>query len=187
MDEKRARTVLTLGFKGKKRKDEVGTNPLEMAEACKFHLKQGYSLEEIANKYSVSERLVGKFISLLRLPSEVRTQLSKGTIGIDVASQLAEARLTEETKIKVGNVIAGLSAHDARGIIQYAKKFPNASFGEYRQRVLNSKPKKEEISLIVISLQEEGYRKLKEQADKQKTSIHDLGQRIINEWLEKRS
>jgi len=183
LDEKTARTILVLGFKGRKKKGKE--DPLRMAEACKFYADLGLSSEKIGDKFGVTGRLVIEFLSLLKLPPEVKHRLSKGEIGIDVGAQLSEAKLGDETTVKIGEVIAGMLEHDARGVIQFAKKFPNASLEEYKQRVLASKPRKEEVSMVVISLQEEKYQKLKEQADRQNLSVHDLGQRIIEEWLEK--
>ena len=186
MDEKIADRILLFELKGRKRKRE---NPLRIAEACKYFIDHGMSLEEIAKRYRVTERMIRKFLSLLSLPPSTKELVSKGEIGIDVASQLAESRkLDANAKEKVGKVIAAdMTAHDAREVVQYATRFPNVSLEkllERRQRVLASKPQVEEVSMVVVPiLREETYRRLKEESDKQKISIHELVERIIEEWL----
>ena len=185
MDEKIADRILLFELKGRKIKKE---NPLRIAKACKYFVDHGMSLEEIAKRYRVTKRMIRKFLSLLSLPPSTKELVSKREIGIDVASQLAESRrLDANAKEKVGKVIANMTAHDAREVVQYAARFPNASLEnllERRQRVLASKPQVEEVSMVVVPiLREETYRRLKEESDKQKISIHELVERIIEEWL----
>jgi len=182
MDEKTARNILLLELKGRKKKRE---DPLKIAEACECLVDHGWSSEKIGKKFGVSSRMIGKFLSLTRLPPEVKQWVSNREIGIDVGAQLSEAKLDDETKVKVGGLIRGMLAHDARNLVRFATKFPNASVEEYKQRILTSKPQKEEVSLVVISLQEEAYRKLKEESEKRKISLHELGERIIEDWLKK--
>lgn len=185
MDEKRAITIILLETKGEKKKQ----NPLELAEACSFFYKrfQSYNKasEYIKNRYRyhISGRMLRKLTSLLRLPEEVQQLLLMGEIGIDVAAQLSESKLDDETKVKVGKVIAGMIAHDAREVIQYATKFPNAIIEEYKNRVLAAKPKTEEIFVAIIPLNEKDYQKLKKESKKQKISLHLLCSNILQEWL----
>lgn len=185
MDEKRASTIILLETKGGKRKK----NPLELAEACNFFVERFQShnkaSEYIKNRYrySISDRMLRKLTSLLRLPEEVQQLLLMGDMGIDVAAQLSESKLDDETKVKVCKVVAGMLAHDAREVIQYATKFPNAIIEEYKSRVLAAKPKTEEMFVAIIPLNEEDYQKLKKESKKQKISLHMLCGNIIHEWL----
>lgn len=185
MDEKRASTIIILETKGGKKKK----NPLELAKACNFFFERFKSYEKASEhilnhyNYRISSRMLSKLTSLLKLPVEVQNQLLMGEIGIDVAAQLSESKLDEETKVKVGKVIAGMLAHDAREVIQYATKFPNAILDEYKHRVLLSKPKKKELFVAIIPLTEKDYHKLKIESQKQNISLHMLCNNIIQEWL----
>jgi len=87
-------------------------------------------------------------------------------------------------KIKVGKVISGMLAHDAREIIQFITRFPEANIEEYKQRVLTAKPEKAKLFVVVIPLDEEDYRKLKEESQERKISLHELCSKIIEDWLD---
>jgi len=186
MDEETASTIVLLETRGAK----VKKDPLALAKACKFFvdLHEGSyarASEYIYTryKYRISERTIRRLVSLLRLPEDVQQQLLRKQIGIDVATQLSESKLDDEAKIKVGKVVSGMLAHDAREIIQFATKFPEASIEEYKQRVLTAKPEKAKLFVAVIPLNEENYRKLKEEALERKISLHELCSKIIEDWL----
>jgi hypothetical protein len=123
-------------------------------------------------------------VSLLKLPEEVQDQLLKKQIRVDAASQIAESKLDNETKVIVGRVISGMKAHDAREVIQFATKYPYASIEEYKQRVLAAKPRQTKLFVVVVPLDELKYEKLKKKAEERHLSIHGLCSEIIENWLQ---
>jgi hypothetical protein len=189
MDEETASTTILLETRGGK----VKRDPLALASACKFFVDRQHGSYDDASKYiynhykyRISERTIRRLASLLRLPEEVQQQLLRGEIKIDVATQLSESKLDDKAKIKVGKVVSGMLAHDAREIIQFATKFPEADIEEYKDRVLAAKPEKAKLFVAVIPLNEENYRKLNEESQERKISLHELCSKIIEEWLNAR-
>lgn len=185
MDEKIASRIIFLEAKGGKKKKD----PLLLAKAVDYFVNSQKSYSK-ANEYlygrykfRISERMLRKLASLVKLPEEVQELLSKGKIGIDIAAQLAESKLDDETKIRLGEIVADMNAHDAREVIQYAVKSPNASIEDYKQRVLATKPKTQELFVAVIPLRKETYEKLKKEAEERKVSLHELSKEIIESWL----
>jgi len=186
MDEETASTIILVESKGGK----VKKDPLALAKACKFFVDRhdgSYvkASEYIHNryKYRISERMIRRLVSLLRLPEDVQQQLLRRQIGIDAAAQLSESKLDDKTKIRVGKVVSGMLAHDAREIIQFATKFPEASIEEYKQRVLTAKPEKARLFVVVIPLNEGDYKKLKDESQKRKIPLHELCSKIVEDWL----
>lgn len=188
MDEDTASKTILLETRGAKEKKDT----LELARAAKYFVdlnKGSYPLasEYIYNhyKYRITERTLRRLASLLRLPREVQEQLSKKQIRVDVATQLAESKLDNETKIKISKIISGMKAHDAREVIQFATKYPEASIEEYKERVLAAKPRQKKLFVVVIPLDELKYGKLKKKAEGRHLSIHGLCNEIIENWLQK--
>lgn len=171
---------LYLNLKGPKKKKD---NWIEIARMCKLLTDHYGSVKEVANKLGVHYEIIRSILKLLTLPEEVKELIENNLILFDVGQRIARIK-DKETQTKVAKAVVGLSNYDAREVIQYAKKFPQASIKDFKKRILNSKNKSEKINLAIIPLKEEIYTLLKEYSQKENISPEKLILRIVNQWIE---
>jgi len=180
INEEKILANLYLNLKGKKKKKD---NWIEIAYNCKQLTDHYGSAKEVAEKLGVHYEIIRSILKLLTLPEEVKQLIRSNEILFDVGQRIARMK-NEETQIKVARVVVGLSNHDAREVIQYAKKYPNASLEDFKKRVIDSKNKIEKINLAIIPFKEETYNLLKEIGEMDKLSPEKLILKIVNQWLE---
>lgn len=180
IDEDKLLASLYLNLKGSKKKRE---NWIEIAHQCK-QLNDLYgSMQITAEKLSVSSELVRAILTLLTLPEEVQMYIKNNQILFDAGQRLARIKNTE-TQIEVAKKIIGLTSHDARQIIQFAKKYPHAPIDDFKKR-LSSKDKIEKLNLIILPLHEDTYKIIKKIGEKEKSTPEKLILQLIDQWIEK--
>jgi len=178
-NEERTVANLYLNLKGgKRKKDDWITIARDVKQLSDFYK----SPAEAARKLGVSYELVRSIMKILDLPKEVQTMIKEGSILYDAAQRLS--RLNSRTRqLEVAKAVAGLPSHQARDIIQYAKRYPDASLTDFKRRVTRPKPRREEIHLTVLPLKQETFRRLQTLSQRHKTSAQKLIVNIIDEWL----
>lgn len=120
--------------------------------------------------------------------SEVARRLwEEGKISLDVVAE-SKAIKDPELRDRVLEMLAlaDMRALDQRQVVRFAKKYPQASFEQFKERVLSSKDTKERIYMAILPLVEEEYKKLKEESEKMKMSWDELCMKIIKDWLNAR-
>ena len=181
-DEEKILANLYLNLKGSKKKRD---NWIEIARNCRQLTDYYGSAQIVAEKLGVSYEIVRSVLTLLTLPEEVQEIIARNQILFDVGQRLSRIK-NKETQIKVAKIIIGLSSHDARQVIQYTKKYPDASIDDFKRRLIGSKDKIEKINLIVVPFREENFAILKKISEKQKTSPEKLIREIVDQWIEKK-
>ena len=179
-DEDEILARLYLNLRGAKRKRD---NWMEIARKSRKLTDHYGSVQITADKLGVSYELVRSILTLLTLPEEVQQYIEKDQILYDAAQRLARIR-NKDTQIKVARTIIGLSSHDARQLIQYAKKYPDAPLDDFKRRI-ESKDKIEKIHLLLVPFKEETVAILKHISKKQKISPEKLIREIVDKWIEK--
>ena len=107
---------------------------------------------------------------------------------MDAASRLSGI-IDKELQNQVGKIIENMKSHEQRDIIQYAKKNPSISkiqLNKFRRDVLKSKPIVKDLNIVIFSLENDLYDKLKNESKKNKISISKQVVSILNEWSELR-
>lgn len=156
-----------------------------IAEKLK-ELKDFYKSEKkVAENLSISHEMVRSTIKLLDLPKEVRQLVRQAKISQDLGWRLLGIK-NKKDQIKVARAITSLSAHDARDMIRYAKNNPDKSIEKQIERLKKSKKKIQKINLVVIYLEEENYRILKEISKKNGVQPQKMISKIIKNWIKKR-
>jgi len=124
----------------------------------------------------------GEVVASSELVNRLREE---GKISTDV---VAESRGIRDPVLRedVFKTISGMKALDQRQVVRYAKQYPNASFEQFKERVLTSKDKTERVFLAILPLVEDEYRDLKEESKKLKMSWDELCMKIIKDWLNAR-
>jgi len=171
---------LYLNLKGPKKKKD---NWITIAHNCKQLTDYYGSAKKVAEKMGVHYEIIRSILKLLTLPQEVQQLIKNDEILFDVGQRIARIN-DKETQIKVAKAVVGLSNHDAREVIQYAIKYPEAPIEDFKKRVIDSKNKIEKINLVIIPLKVETYELLKKIGEKDKLSPEKLLLKIVNQWIE---
>lgn len=171
--------TLYLNLKGSKKKRD---NWMVIARNCKQLTDYYGSASQLAEKIGVSYEVIRAALVLLTLPEEVQNYIENNQILYDAGQRLARIK-NKETQIKVAESIIGLSSHDARQIIQFAKKYPDESIDDFKRRVVESKDKIEKINLIIIPFREDKFEILKKISKNEKISPEILIVKIIDQWI----
>jgi hypothetical protein len=179
--EEKLLAELFLSLKGRKRKPN---DWITIAKKCQALIDEYGSYQLTAQKLGVSYEVIRAIASMLKLPPQVQDLVSRGRILFDAAQRLNGIR-GAENQIRVANVIAGLPSHDARQIIQYAKKFPDADLVEYKERVASSKTQTERIDVLVLPLRRELFRTLQQIGARRGMSVQRLVQDIVSGYVAK--
>jgi len=179
--------TLFVNLKGDKKKKE---DWISIANKCAELVKKK-SHKKLANELGVSPELIRAILSLLELPKEVQHLIKEGKILFDAAQRINTIDRDKEKKqrgkrqIEVARAIAGLTSHEQREIIQYAKKYPNSTLSNFKKRVTLEVPT-EKIHVAIIPLNEELFRSLQSESVKNKISLEKAILNIIEEWRQRR-
>lgn len=170
-------STLFVNLKGDKKKKE---DWISIAKKCK-EISQNYnSRTELAEKLGVSTELIRAILSLLELPDEVQQLIKDKRILFDAAQRINTID-NEKRQIEVAKTIAGLSSHEQREIIQYAKKYPDSKLSNFKKRV-TSKLTTDKIHVVVLPVKEDLFGLLYRESIRKKISVEKLILNIVDEW-----
>lgn len=179
IDEEKTFTRLYTNLRGAKKKQD---NWVDIAQDCK-QLRDYYgSARKVAEKLGVSYELIRSILKLSTLPEEVKGLMKDGKILYDVGQRISRIS-DKEKQVEVAKIVAELPAHDARDIVQYAKKYPKEPLDSFRKRVVEGKDKVEKVHLSIIPLREEIYSYLKTESQRKNISPEKLILLIVEGWM----
>jgi hypothetical protein len=179
MDEEKILARLYVNLKGAKKKQD---NWIDIAEDCK-RLNDYYgSAKKVAEKIGVSYELIRALLKIPTLPEEVKGLIKEDKILFDVGQRIARIK-GRERQVEVAKLIAELPSHDARDIVQYAKKYPDEPLDGFRKRVLEGKDKVEKVHLAIIPLRADIYSLLKIESEKRNVSPEKFILSILDDWM----
>lgn len=171
---------LFLNLKGDKNKKE---DWISIAKKCDEFSRKYNSHKEVAEKLGVSTELIRAILSLLELPPEIQQLIKQKQILFDAAQRINT--ITDKKKqIEVARAIAGLTSHEQREIIHYAKKYPNSSLSNFKKRV-TTQITKEKIHVAIIPLSDELFKSLQSESIRKKISLEKAVLGIISDWQKK--
>jgi hypothetical protein len=183
INEEEILATLYLNLKGPKKKRN---NWIEIAYKCKQLADYYGSAKKVAEKLGVHYEIIRSAIKLLTLPEEIRQLIERNEILFDVGQRIARIK-NKEVQIKVARAVIGMSNHDAREVIQYAKKYPDAPLDDFKNRVMHSKDKVEKVNLVIVPMKEEMFELLKEIGKKDKLSPEKVILNIVSQWMKNHS
>ena len=140
--------------------------------------------EKVAKNLGLSREMIRSTIKLLQLPEQVKELIRKGKISQDLGWRLLAIN-NAKIQIQIANAIIGLNAHDARDMIRYAKNNPNKSITSQIDRLKKSKQNSNKLNLVITTLNDQEYQKLKVVAGKRNKSVNDLISEIVKNWIKK--
>lgn len=179
MGETTADAILLASLKGSKKKP---SDLLTIAKATRFKIRQWRSIRKVAEAFSVSAQQVREFNSLLDLPADVQALFEGHRIGVSKwyeLSKLSDPRKQSE----LGRFIVNLGAIDTRSVVDYVRRHPEEPVEACVQRVLESKTVKQDIHIIVVSLNQESFLALHEKSKELNIPLENLASKLIEEKL----
>lgn len=168
--ENRALATVYSNLRGAKKKRE---DWIEIAQAVKWAVGRYGSVSAAAEKLGYSYELVRTITALLTLPASVQVEIRKGRILYDAGQRLARVEGATRQR-QIASVIAGMTSHEAREIIQLSKRFPDKDPREFRKQVENSKGKTRQVHVVILPLSAELFQKLTSLAREKDLSIEKL-------------
>lgn len=138
--------------------------------------------EKVAKNLGLSREMVRSTIKLLELPEKIKKLIRSGQLSQDLGWRLLSIN-NRKTQIQIATAIIGLSAHDARDMIRYAKNNPEASIINQISRLKKSRQDIQRINLIITTLSDEEYKELHQIAKKKNKSINELISEIVKNWI----
>jgi hypothetical protein len=172
---------LFVNLKGSKKKKE---DWISIAKRCEEIARKTNSHKAVAEKLGVSPELVRAILSLLELPLEVQRLIKEGKILFDAAQRINTIK-DKKKQVEVAKTIAGLTSHEQREIIQYAKKYPNSTLSNFKKRVTSTLTT-EKMHVAIIPLSEESFRILQNESIRKKLTLEKIILGIINDWRKKK-
>lgn len=131
------------------------------------------SEEKIAKNLGLSREMVRSTIKLLELPEEVKQLIRSNKITQDLGWRLLAIK-EKKTIIEVAKSIIGLSAHDARDMIRFAKNNPDIPIKNQIERLKQAKAKEGKLNIFITTLSDADYGKLQKIAKEKGLKANEL-------------
>ena len=142
------------------------------------------SNRKLGEALGVSDEIVREFLTLLELPDTIRARFGPGGLKLEHGRRLATlTRRHPELQRSVAEAMDGLSAHDARDLVEYVLDHPDIDADEARTRILESKTTVTSEYHVIAILSEAEYRALTQEARKEGTSVNSLVTSVVRDWL----
>lgn len=179
MDRETAEVILLSNLKGTKRKPST---LLEIAEACRTLIREHRTVRQVAEAFGVSVQQIVEFNRLLDLPPEVQDLFRSDHTGVSKWYELSKMA-DSKRQIEAASYVKKLGVHDTRGIVDYARRYPDTPVETAVQRVSESKKTIKKVHVMVVAFDEATFIQLKNEAIKQKVSIEDLVSTLVKQEL----
>ncbi len=137
---------------------------------------------KVAKNLGLSREMVRSTIKLLKLPEEIKQLIRSGKISQDLGWRLLAIN-NQKTQIQVATAIIDLSAHDARDMIRYAKNNPDAPVANQIARLKSSRKNTDKLNLVITTLDDGEYNKLRQLAIKKNKNVNGLISDIVKNWI----
>lgn len=176
LDEDSALSILFGNTKRKRRNVDLIT----VAKSCEYLSRLYGSNVAVAKKVGLHSEMVRQFLSLLKLPDEIKGLISARQIDkLDVAyriSTLADAGQQSAAAKALANIE---SSRDVRDVVRLMKG--GIAPQESAAIVMTAKPKGYHI--FVMDFDDKTYRALNNEAKRLGVGAAQLAKRIVEEWL----
>ncbi len=172
-DEASAWAVVFSNTHRKKRPDDLIT----VAEAFKF-LMEKYDQKVVAEKAELSQEMVRQFLSVLKLPPEVKDIIAAREIdSVDIAKEIAA--LNDSSKqIAAAQAVLNSLSKDVRDIKRLIKKI-DIPAKDAKRVILDAKG----LRIFIIDFDDEVARAIVKHAKAKKVEPAELVKTIVLDWL----
>jgi hypothetical protein len=181
MNKEEAKIILISNLKGSAKK-RVPLIKISEAVHLLLNDKEYGSFSALKNEFKISRQILQSFYKIKEQPSEIQKLINENKILLDTNEKLFSIKNIQH-RIDLANTVSGLSAFDARDVIDYWKSNPNLTPIECKNLVLQSKDIKRNIHIIIIPLDESIYYDLKKKASINNMKIEDMASLVIKTWI----
>lgn len=169
-------------LKGSKHKDFMGT---ARALARLKRQPEYNSNARLGEAVGVSGEMVREFLALLKLPVPVQKLFERGDLKLEHGRRLFQLSIRMPDKVEeVAAAVAGMTAMDARALIEYVLKNPRLPVDQAKSRVLNAKTRAIHEFAVMAVVREDEYKRLNEHARRRRVTLDKLVTSIVEDWLE---
>lgn len=180
LDEETALSILFANTKRKKRNIDL----LNIAKCCKYLVHLYGSQKDVAKKTGLSPEMIRQFLTVLKLPKEVKKMFAKRQIdSVDVAKELVTMNDSTQQIIAANTIVNSLSK-DVRDI---KRLFKQAGITMKEAKKIISAPKQKGLNIFMIDFDNETYRSITRYAKKLKIKPAELVRKIVINWLKRKS
>lgn len=146
MTEEEALAILLKNLKKRKKISD----PLRIAEACRYLSNLYGSYSEVADRVGVSSEIIREFVHISKLSENVKKLIQQGLIqGVDIPYRISRIE-DKDRQFEIAKAVIGLKSHIVREIVEYARRHEEKSAEECKEEVLKSKGETIEIHTILI-------------------------------------
>lgn len=181
INEDKLLAILYSNFSGKGKQINDWIYVAEKLEELKDFYK---SEKKVAENLGISYEMVRSTLKLLDLPEEIRQLVKEDKLSQDLGWRLLGIK-NKKNQIIVARAIMGLSAHDARDMIRYARNNPEKSIKKQIKRLEKSKKQIQKLNLVIVTLEEDNYKILKEISKRNNMDPQKMISKIVNNWIKK--
>lgn len=158
-------------------------NLIAVAKAFEYLVNLYGSRNAVAKTVGLSPEMVREFLTLLKLPKEVRNLFESRKIdSLDLGRELAVLS-DKQKQLVAAKVIANLPTKDVRDIKKLIRR-AGLPIMESKKMVLESKPKG--LNIFIVDFDDETYKALIKQAKDAKTKPAELVREIVSGWLRRK-
>jgi hypothetical protein len=127
---------------------------------------------------------VREFLTLLDLPESVQGLLAERRLNLEQGRRLWQLAKTRPNIVDdAAQAMLGMTAMDARHLVEYLRKHPELSVEQAKQQLIDSKTITVREFHVVAMLAEAQYRSLEREARRRRTSVNRLVTDVVTEWL----
>jgi len=174
--------VCFANLKGPKEKDYLAT--ARALQRLKSY-PQYNSDRKLGQALGVSREIAREFLTILKLPDEIQALFGPQGLKLEHGRRLWQlARRRPELQHEVARAMAGLSAHDARYLVEHVLNHPEMSVAEAKRQILESKTEIKREYHVIAMLSEEHYKALAKAAHLRRQPVDGLVTAIVKSWLE---
>lgn len=158
-------------------------NLITVAKAFEYLVNLYGSRNAVAKTVGLSTEMVREFLTLLKLPKEVRDLFKSRKIdNLDLARELAVLG-DKRKQVAASKMIGNLPTKDIRDIKKLIRK-ARLPIMESKEIVLESKPKG--LNIFIVDFDDETFKALIKQAKNAKTRPAELVKEIVSGWLRRK-
>jgi hypothetical protein len=181
LDKDTAFAIAFANLKGSKHKDLIGT-----ARALEFlrSLPEYSSNARVGTAVGVSGEIVREFLGLLKLPSQIQDRFDAGELKLEHGRRLRQLQTRHPNLINdAAAAMNGLTAMDARDLVEQILQHPDRSVTESKRSVLDSKTRYQDEYHVVAILDADAFHALEKRARSKRKTVNELVTSILERWL----
>ena len=170
-----AEQILMRNLKGQKNK----TNTVSDIAQAACIVKNRHDSKTIQDLFGVSMTTFDRINKINKLSSKTKKLIEKYNLGLELAYHLS--RIPENKQYNIILVLKSMNSENGRRLINYVLGNPTKTITECQKFIRKSYSK--DITMLVIPLPSDSYKKFERTAHKKKMDVHDFAYKILEKHI----